>query len=111
MKSKFVLLAAGILFSAAAFCQDSTFSGSNKVTFKNRSSIHHHTTPAPQAKPDNSAGNQHHIYRDTRLGSSSPWYNTYKKNDYGAGAITTNPHKGQSGSPVFTSPASDSLKP
>ncbi|MEO9100661.1 MAG: hypothetical protein ABI267_10090 [Ginsengibacter sp.] len=36
---------------------------------------------------------QHHIYRDTRLGGSSRLYNTYKKNDYGAGAITTNPHK------------------
>lgn len=37
---------------------------------------------------------QHHpMYRDTRLGSSSPLYNTYKKNDYGAGAITTNPNK------------------
>src|SRR6185437_10586767 len=36
---------------------------------------------------------QNHIYRDTRLGSSSPLYNTYKKNDYGAGAITTNPYK------------------
>ncbi len=34
------------------------------------------------------------IYRDTRLGSSSPLYNTYKKNDNGAGAITTNPNKG-----------------
>lgn len=34
------------------------------------------------------------IYRDTRLGSSSPLYNTYKKNDDGAGAITTNPNKG-----------------
>lgn len=33
------------------------------------------------------------VYRDTRLGSSSPLYNTYKKNDYGAGAITTNPNK------------------
>jgi hypothetical protein len=33
------------------------------------------------------------MYRDTRLGSSSPLYNTYQKNDYGAGAITTNPNK------------------
>ena len=33
------------------------------------------------------------MYRDTRLGSSSPLYNTYKKNDDGAGAITTNPNK------------------
>jgi len=33
-------------------------------------------------------------YRDTRLGSSSPLYNTYEKNNNGAGSITTNPNKG-----------------
>ena len=33
------------------------------------------------------------LYRPTRLGSSSPLYSTYKKNNYGAGAITTNPNK------------------
>ena len=38
------------------------------------------------------------IYRDTRLGSSSPMYNTYLKNDKGAGAVTTNPNKGGGGS-------------
>ncbi len=31
------------------------------------------------------------MYRDTRLGSSEKKYNTYKKNDYGAGAVTTSP--------------------
>ena len=31
------------------------------------------------------------IYRDTRLGSSTKKYNTYKKNDNGAGAVTTSP--------------------
>jgi hypothetical protein len=31
------------------------------------------------------------------LGSSSPRYDTYKKNDYGAGAITTDPNKLQGG--------------
>jgi hypothetical protein len=36
---------------------------------------------------------QKHMYRDTRLGSSSPAYDTYEKNDYGAGAITNNPNK------------------
>ncbi|MEO8822943.1 MAG: hypothetical protein ABI366_05150, partial [Ginsengibacter sp.] len=36
---------------------------------------------------------KYHIYRDTRLGSGSLLYNTYQKNDNGAGAITTNPHK------------------
>ncbi len=33
------------------------------------------------------------IYRDTRLGSSEPQYNTYKKNKNGAGAVTTSPKK------------------
>lgn len=37
------------------------------------------------------------VYHDTRLGSSSSLYNTYQKNDYGAGAITTNPNKGSGG--------------
>jgi hypothetical protein len=37
---------------------------------------------APAKKP---------IYRDTRLGSSTKKYDTYKKNDKGAGAVTTSP--------------------
>jgi hypothetical protein len=41
-----------------------------------------------------------HIYRDTRLGSSSPQYNTYEKNDYGAGAVTTNPNKNGGGAGI-----------
>jgi hypothetical protein len=41
--------------------------------------------------------NSIHVYRDTRLGSSSPLYNTYEKNNNGAGAITTNPNKGNGG--------------
>lgn len=31
------------------------------------------------------------IYRDTRLGSSSPLYNNYDKNKKGAGSVTTSP--------------------
>ncbi len=31
------------------------------------------------------------MYRDTRLGSSEKKYDTYKKNDYGAGSVTTHP--------------------
>ncbi|HEY5407496.1 MAG TPA: hypothetical protein VIJ92_10415 [Ginsengibacter sp.] len=30
-------------------------------------------------------------YRDTRLGSSTPQYDTWQKNDNGAGAVTTSP--------------------
>lgn len=36
-------------------------------------------------------------YIDTRLGSSSPLYDTYEKNAYGAGSVTTNQHKGGGG--------------
>ena len=52
------------------------------------------------------------MYRDTRLGSSSPLYKTYKKNDYGAGAITTNPNKSDAPSFIYTSPVikTDTLK-
>jgi len=51
------------------------------------------TTPTPGATPPVTGS----VYRDTRLGSSSPQYNTYKKNDYGAGAVTTNPNKNGGG--------------
>lgn len=66
--------------------------------------------PSPQTPVSNEAGkinnntkigtnnnynpNPGPIYRDTRLGSSSPLYDTYKKNDNGAGSVTTNPNKG-----------------
>lgn len=46
-------------------------------------------TPAAPATGD--------VYRDTRLGSSSPQYNTYEKNDNGAGSVTTNPNKNGGG--------------
>lgn len=45
------------------------------------------------------------IYRDTRLGSSSPLYDSYKKNNDGAGSVTTNPNKrGGSSMPVTVEP-------
>ncbi len=49
-------------------------------------------TLQPENKPAHSV-QRHTMYRDTRLGSSSKMYDTYEKNDYGAGAITTNPDK------------------
>lgn len=60
--------------------------------------------------PMNTNGKHHYkiapmrLYRPTRLGSSSPKYDTYKKNDYGAGAVTTNPHKSGK-SFIYKSPA------
>jgi len=44
------------------------------------------------------------VYHDTRLESSSSLYNTYQKNDYGTGAITTNPNKGSGGGNFTPSP-------
>ncbi len=52
-----------------------------------------HTYSVTSTQNKNTPPVTHPIYRDTRLGGSSPLYNTYKKNDYGAGAITTNPNK------------------
>lgn len=80
---KFFCLFAGVLISALAFSQDSSH-------LRNYSQDR---TYEPASGNSDNAITQPHIYRDTRLGSSSPLYNTYKKNDYGAGAITTNPHK------------------
>lgn len=47
--------------------------------------------------PQNPKVPQQPFYRDTRLGSSSPEYNTYQTNDYGAGSVTTNQNKGGGG--------------
>lgn len=44
-----------------------------------------------ESSPATNASGNGQIYRDTRLGSSSPLYNTYQKNDYGAGSVTTSP--------------------
>lgn len=54
------------------------------------------------------------MYRPTRLGSSSPLYNTYRKNDNGAGAITTNPNKSAGSAPppviIYTEKADSTIK-
>ena len=47
----------------------------------------------PETSPDTNDVHASRIYSDTRLGSSSSTYDTYQKNDDGAGAVTTNPHK------------------
>ena len=56
--------------------------------------LNEHTYPIHLKNRKYNRLSKHPIYRDTRLGGSSPYYNTYQKNDYGAGAITTNPNKG-----------------
>ncbi len=51
------------------------------------------TTTVVTKAPEQSAVSQPkpHIYMDTRLGSSTKQYDTYEKNNYGAGSVTTSP--------------------
>jgi hypothetical protein len=95
MKIKFALMIPGMLFSIAAISQVSTQlpDSNNKIALKNEPQVHTTIIPAQETNSDLS---QTTLY-DTRLGSSSPLYNTYEKNDDGAGAITTNPNKTQDG--------------
>lgn len=103
MKNNLIVTLSLLFFSSSAFCQDSAYyrhqdslkhSTPHSITFKNGGIIdsthslivHHQNIFQIPTPPSN--------YRDTRLGSSSPLYNTYKKNDNGAGAVTTNPNKG-----------------
>jgi hypothetical protein len=72
-----------VFFDSSAFSQDTS---QNQKLSKEE-----HTYPIKSNKYKGSA--KHPIYRDTRLGGSSPGHRTYKTNDYGAGAITTDPHK------------------
>jgi hypothetical protein len=78
-------LIAAILISDHVFCQDTS---SNQKLSENET---YHIAPTNNNQiplPENQ------IHRDSRLGSSSPVYNTYQKNNNGAGSITTNPNKG-----------------
>jgi len=81
-----------------ADCAQAQDTSSNQTLSENQT---YHVAPSTNVNVNNSnvsTDTKPHIYRDTRLGSSSPLYNTYKKNDYGAGAITTNPNKSGGGS-------------
>lgn len=90
-----------ISFANPAFCQDT--SHNQKLTQEHTYQV------SPPSNNFSQPSKKSHIYRDTRLGSSSRLYNTYKKNDYGAGAVTTNPKKGRGGvapSPDFSTDTS-----
>lgn len=95
-------------------CQDSAYYKShNKVNLNKEPLIHSTVIPTQSTYPYKNFffTKSTPMYRPTRLGSSSPRYNTYKKNNYGAGAVTTNPLKGQSSSePVLQQVLSDTLK-
>jgi hypothetical protein len=102
MKAKTIaIFISGFFISNCVFSQDTS---QNQKLSQDRT-----YEPAQSAPlPNEYSTPQPHIYRDTRLGSSSPLYNTYKKNDYGAGAITTNPNKGSGSAPTETFPATNS---
>jgi len=107
MKTKLFILIPSVFISFLAFSQDSSVNSSkNKVMFTNKARVHSTITPAQKS----STKTDGHIYRDTRLGSSSPLYDTYKKNDYGAGAVTTNPHKAAVSAPPVSTFSADSAR-
>ncbi len=93
MKNKIIsLLVLCILISVSGFSQDSTHNINAKKSIAHNGS---HIVLKKQTSLPNHRATIHKktMYRDTRLGSSSKKYNTYKKNDNGAGAITNNPNK------------------
>ena len=96
MKQKIITVII-ILFciSGQGFSQDTT----HLTKHSNHTAYNHHNTVSKKSSgivkqegPQKMVPKAH-IYRDTRLGGSSKKYNTYRKNDNGAGAITTNPNK------------------
>lgn len=107
MKNKLMALAALLIVTSGAMAQDSTYYDNHPNILKQ----HVSQKEKSQALSPNSGISPVHrlphkydnqkitpkVYRDTRLGSSSPQYSTYIKNKYGAGAVTTNPNKWGSG--------------
>ncbi len=89
MKFKiFITLLFSIAFAVKGHAQDTTkmhISKTNKMHVNSARKSTHQSVIKPKTTSK--------IYRDTRLGSSEPQYNTYKKNDNGAGAVTTSPKK------------------
>ena len=100
MKITLPLLIPALLLSSIGFSQDSSRRES-RIIFKTEPRVRSSVIPAKK-----SSNKKDRLYRPTRLGSSSPMYDTYEKNDYGAGAITTNSHKSAGSVPANnTNPA------
>lgn len=92
MKTRHILLFFFIICSSASFGQDTTYKPLSKVTVNKNGTF---DTAVMRRKPVKLIFNKKQkMYRPTRLGSSSPKYDTYQKNKRGAGAVTTNPNKG-----------------
>ena len=122
MKSSIIFTFLFSFISVFAFGQDSTtyryvdttaHQKNYKITYKRDPAIYSSDTATGKIKRYKvTYSKKTQKYRPTRLGSSSPLYDTYKKNDNGAGAITTNPNKSAGfGSPVISYPLkADSVK-
>ncbi len=83
MKKKiFISFTAVFMLTLGAFAQDS--SKVQKDSDKSWPAV-----TDRRYEPADSTGPK--LYRPTRLGSSEKQYDTYKKNDFGAGAVTTDP--------------------
>jgi hypothetical protein len=90
---KFITITFLCLFiSLKSFCQDTTHLSKKQVAHKKIQNTHKVLASRTQNKRIAMPAKTP-MYRDTRLGSSSKKYNTYKKNDNGAGAVTNNPNK------------------
>jgi hypothetical protein len=97
MKTKILISAIVLFTSTNTFAQSTTSTPPSKVTSKHVAEAQSKNLPDSKNYKER-VPTKTVMYRDTRLGSSSPQYNTYKKNDNGAGAVTTNPNKISAGS-------------
>jgi hypothetical protein len=94
MKNKILpIMVLFVLISFRGFSQDTMHQLAPKKT-----TIHKSSQPGLKKETTYTYPNKIHktpakkpMYRDTRLGSSTKKYDTYKKNDKGAGAVTTSP--------------------
>ena len=88
MKNKIITAVFVLLFTCVkGFSQDTTHLHNQK-----KSANKNYKAPISQLAQQKKITKKP-MYRDTRLGGSSKKYNTYKKNDNGAGAVTNNPNK------------------
>lgn len=97
MKSRILLSAIALFSISTAFAQDTShYNTESKITFKDKPQGQLEKVTFKK-KLNKKKKNNTVMYRDTRLGSSSPLYDTYKKNKNGAGAVTTTPKNINSG--------------
>ncbi len=92
MKKFITIMLACVFISLKGFCQDTAHLSKKSAVHKSSQNANKVLVSRTRNKPIAMPAKKP-MYRDTRLGSSSKKYNTYKKNDNGAGAVTNNPDK------------------